>query len=81
MKKKIFQQFLRFQAHFLSFLENRIFFKNQAFLHAAPMIFVILSSKATKKLTPLQFIAGGTLLRIFIFHLQYSSSYDYLFIT
>ena len=49
MKKKIFQQFLRFQDHFLSFLENRIFFKNQAFLHAAPMIFVILSSKATKK--------------------------------
>ena len=49
MKKKIFQQFLRFQDHFLSFLENRIFFKNQAFLHAAPMIFVIYSSKATKK--------------------------------
>jgi hypothetical protein len=45
MKKKNFQQFLRFQDHFLSFLENRIFFKNQAFLHAAP----ILSSKATKK--------------------------------
>ena len=49
IKKKNFQQFLRFQDHFLSFLENRIFFKNQAFLHAAPMIFVILSSKATKK--------------------------------
>jgi hypothetical protein len=55
MKKKIFQQFLRFQDHFLSFLENRIFFKNQAFLHAAPMIFVILSSKATKKKKKLKF--------------------------
>ena len=55
MKKKIFQQFLRFQDHFLSFLENRIFFKNQAFLHAAPMIFVILSSKATKKKKNLKF--------------------------
>jgi hypothetical protein len=55
MKKKNFQQFLRFQDHFLSFLENRIFFKNQAFLHAAPMIFVILSSKATKKKKNLKF--------------------------
>ena len=54
MKKNFFLLFLRFQDHFLSFLENHIFFKNQAFLHAAPMIFVILSSKTTKKKKNLQ---------------------------
>jgi hypothetical protein len=68
MKKKNFPTISTFSGPiFLSFLENRIFFKNQAFLHAAPMIFVILSSKATKKTYPTAVYRWGHLTKDFYF--------------